>query len=1344
MSRQVRQLSAEPSRTVQRECTACASKQSDKPCPTCGGSLVPKRESLLEPVQAKLRIGPANDAYEQEADRVADTIVSSATPAANIAPAGEALQGKRTLQAKPLVNVANFIQRQVAEDGEVDFDEDDEPDESLQMDRGSNAVPEVSTAQEARVTALRGGGQPLSDTHRSFFESRFGYDFSGVRIHNDAGAAQSAGELGARAYTVGQDVVFGAGEFQPGTPSGMHLMAHELTHVVQQQGGSDGGLQRDVLPRCATPPLQPDSAALKYVEVILDQDLVLVEFLNGKRFSGKLKRPDSNIGAGTYKGVHVRGQDRDCIEDAPNLSWFITRVPPPWPSWASIPGSGYVLTVRGTSAAFEAEADPSDIGKKAKKGKVTGEGEGKGVGKEGSGTGTGKGSGGPQDQGKKAGKGSGSGAGDKKKADDKKSGGGQKSGGGTQKGGAPSTEDAQILSDFQKELGEAGSEEKLPPDPAVAAALKELTAAERADLARYLRDAKKKADEEGKVFDIKKVIEFYKNLSAADRELLRTNLELTKPGSGATELPKHVTIALDLGAQATATKMTESVNQLNGSLGNIQAKVKNPDDKKKFDPIDLNKLPVFTEMMMLQGLLAGAAQKSPQIEEIAKDLMESIGGIRDYVLEEIAWLAAELAASSIISALLAVGTAGGSLLAESAEAAWVLKRLNDLREFLQKVEKVYSTIQKIREVINKVVGIYETYKKVRAQYEKWSTRLEKLYSMLEKASAGDDIEEQIDKLEDEILEELQKSLDDPNGLGGLLETFFIPEDVDEDGLREILFNIPRGIEAMREVVQFYSGMDRKNLEHVKILSYKSVRAGALLYPFVGYLASFVSQQLHRLMPPKDLSDRLFGILSRVDKQSSKWKVPNPRQTRAKLKTVKKSKDRPKKKDLDPKAKDKKKDAKKDKDARKEKDAKKDKDKKDTSKDDDPKASKKKDDKDDPKKKKSDADKKDKKDDDDKKKKDEGDKKKDDDAKKKADEDPKKKAAREKKEQEDSEWQLVLQKVSRLKGQFAGTGLSKEELLREARQITKAHKTVCGAPKIDVVPKKGYWSLRIPRKGVAGVRAENEVLMNDRIRLQKGRRAVEAAVNDLKDNELDQASVSSKVSWIQSAYEFKSLRVGNRNDGRAGIAVFGAMGKGPEIVLATLDDLTGLATGELNDPIPISWYKEEGNYAKSISLMLNGRTHDACGIYESHTLLKWRTGLDVDVRVGIDPQFMVKPGKKLHRKSTPRLGKTQENYRKALKSLGFDWRGYDADHVLDLGFEGPDDFINLWPLERRRNQWAFTGKWYFQYRVEYRDPKTPREARVGSLFALRDKYFTVTKNTQTIPKLGGRWDTKKKP
>jgi hypothetical protein len=88
--------------------------------------------------------------------------------------------------------------------------------------------------------ALRSSGQPLDLATRTLLESRFGHDFSRVRVYTDAKAAESARAVNALAYTVGRDIVFGSGQYRPSTPWGQRLLAHEATHVLQQRDINSG------------------------------------------------------------------------------------------------------------------------------------------------------------------------------------------------------------------------------------------------------------------------------------------------------------------------------------------------------------------------------------------------------------------------------------------------------------------------------------------------------------------------------------------------------------------------------------------------------------------------------------------------------------------------------------------------------------------------------------------------------------------------------------------------------------------------------------------------------------------------------------------------------------------------------------------------------------------------------------------------------------------------------------------------------------------------------------------------------------------------------------------------
>lgn len=111
----------------------------------------------------------------------------------------------------------------------------------LQRKETNGQAPPTSEV-DSRIDSLRGGGEPLSENARAFFEPRFNYDFGGVRIHTDQRATATARALNARAFTTGHDIAFGAGEYRPEVSDGQKLLAHELAHVIQQ-GGSSPSLQ---------------------------------------------------------------------------------------------------------------------------------------------------------------------------------------------------------------------------------------------------------------------------------------------------------------------------------------------------------------------------------------------------------------------------------------------------------------------------------------------------------------------------------------------------------------------------------------------------------------------------------------------------------------------------------------------------------------------------------------------------------------------------------------------------------------------------------------------------------------------------------------------------------------------------------------------------------------------------------------------------------------------------------------------------------------------------------------------------------------------------------------------
>jgi ferredoxin len=198
------------------------------------------------PVQAKLAIARPGDEYEQEADRVADQL----TGALGGQPQRRAASQVRPTHVPPIVH-----------------------------------------------EVLRSPGQPLDAETRVLVGSHFGRDFSGVRVHADEKAAESARAVSALAYTVGRDVVFGEGQYTPHTSTGRRLLAHELTHVVQQSGsnglhigqvGEKRGLtpiahiiqQSGKIDRQAVPSPTPAATAVGTADITLETGNIGAGFLN--------------------------------------------------------------------------------------------------------------------------------------------------------------------------------------------------------------------------------------------------------------------------------------------------------------------------------------------------------------------------------------------------------------------------------------------------------------------------------------------------------------------------------------------------------------------------------------------------------------------------------------------------------------------------------------------------------------------------------------------------------------------------------------------------------------------------------------------------------------------------------------------------------------------------------------------------------------------------------------------------------------------------------------------------------------------------------------------------------
>ena len=255
----------------------------------------------------KLAITEAGDRYEQAADRVAAQVM--ATPERRPQRACACGGTCADCQSKQLGSSSPSLQMT-----HVDA-------------RGAALTDAPATVHET----LSASGQPLDAPTRAFMEPRFGLDFASVRVHQGARSARSAADVSARAYTVGQHIVFGAGEYAPETHQGRRLIAHELAHVVQQTGaGTERAVQRDPKPDEAKQTsgsqdlvvLFGDEEGLRTTATVLAPGIRIVVVNSVDELVKELKAIKGSIRT-LYLGAHMT-DDGNLMFETPGVKNFVS------------------------------------------------------------------------------------------------------------------------------------------------------------------------------------------------------------------------------------------------------------------------------------------------------------------------------------------------------------------------------------------------------------------------------------------------------------------------------------------------------------------------------------------------------------------------------------------------------------------------------------------------------------------------------------------------------------------------------------------------------------------------------------------------------------------------------------------------------------------------------------------------------------------------------------------------------------------------------------------------------------------------------------------------------------
>lgn len=207
------------------------------------GINAPSQQTIVQP---KLELTTPGDSYEREADRMADFVMR------------KAYSGLPTEMPSTSSILPPMISRRAS---------------------SSTSGVAVDKATESGIHASRGGGQPMPTALRSQMESGFEADFSGVRLHTGSAAEAMSNDLSAKAFTYGNDIYFNRGQYSPDTTAGQHLIAHELTHVVQQSGKVG---REEVDPKCSFSILDVNEKEPSQVEKGCGRQLIDCKSLVGR------------------------------------------------------------------------------------------------------------------------------------------------------------------------------------------------------------------------------------------------------------------------------------------------------------------------------------------------------------------------------------------------------------------------------------------------------------------------------------------------------------------------------------------------------------------------------------------------------------------------------------------------------------------------------------------------------------------------------------------------------------------------------------------------------------------------------------------------------------------------------------------------------------------------------------------------------------------------------------------------------------------------------------------------------------------------------------------------------
>jgi Domain of unknown function (DUF4157)/DNA/RNA non-specific endonuclease len=813
----------------------------------------PSKATVRPRWQAKPRITQPGDNAEREADRLAD---------AALAPARGDLSAPlaATRLSAPLM-------RQVAEEPrrEPEYEEDEGYDVAA---KGRASTTPAAPAGFLDSIRSRPVGRPLAPAVRDRMERGFGHSFASVRIHADSESARLSDAIHARAFTHGQDIFFAGGEYAPGTRAGDRLLAHELAHTLQQ--APPGRLARQRKGEKKKPPREHEPTRMTDAEKIrlraqirqqaqawtkryrdqfaADPTIDAAERARWDKAFDTAIRTAKTISDPAQKTARVSylEAERELFKDD-FYAWVMIRqkvtyetgthaleviadpkltFKPPELAFLAAhrarmrAGADVYVNFINEARAYqrlqlrETELETAE----------TSAGE-VGIGDDLS----------------------------KAPAD-------PATAPATGAFEAATLEDRELLEEVHTALADLETEEGLEYDQeAFLAELAKLSPEDRKDFYEFVRSMAPPTGAAGTTASkaLDELLEMFNKLDPSSREALKVNREVAE-AEGAAEkgMPESVRLKLeqDVAAEKAAA---DDAREIQSDLDRIRAKALPPELAKELSGIDFGVSPFFNEVAMLLGLLAGGGERSALVKEAGNELLEAVVKLRDDLqrqLRELAIESAAIAAATVVTKGLA-----GILFA---------RRIKRLAETLRTVKRLIDTAQKVYDVANRIKRIIDVIAQVRTAYpaflgwyERASAQYVALQRVLEKFDPDVDLEEELEKKEDELIQQLDDQLE--GQLGQVLEMLFIPEDTPPDELRQILFDIPRGMVALEDMWKYYKDPAEEAKPHfANVLAVRAFRAGRLLFPFVGFASHEIATAFRSAFPERPVKDRALSLIGK--------------------------------------------------------------------------------------------------------------------------------------------------------------------------------------------------------------------------------------------------------------------------------------------------------------------------------------------------------------------------------------------------------------------------------------------------------------------------------------------------